>query len=160
MTNRQKAQQFLDQIIRPVLGEMDMWSKSAEKLMLMTACHESGGFQWQRQLNGGPALSWYQIEPRTAKDLYNSYLAYRPTMRDKLRAYEPENGTIEDALMDGRYATALARLIYYRIPAPIGAATDENLAYYWKTYWNTALGKGTKKGFIEDWHRYKPEGYL
>lgn len=150
-----KAQKFLSDVIRPVLHEMSMWSESAEKLLLMTACHESGGFKWKRQMGGGPALSWYQIEPDTAMDVYNNYLSYRPTMRNKLRPYEPENGDIEDALMDDRYATAMCRLIYYRVPARLpDDDNDIGLAEYWKKYYNTHLGAGTADKFLDDWRRY------
>ena len=40
------------------------------------------------------------------------------------------------------YATAVARLIYWRVPRPLPAASDlDGLAAYWKTHYNTAAGE-------------------
>lgn len=154
------ANELLETTIRPVLQRMDMWSRSAEKLLLMTACHESMGFRYKEQLGGGPARSYYQIEPDTLKDCYVNYLQYRPERKGLLNHFYPGDVSLEEALLDDRYATAAARMIYARIAEPLPPADDEvNLARYWKTHWNTPLGKGTQTRFLQDWEEYKPEGY-
>ena len=67
----------------------------------MTACHESGGFRYDRQVGGGPALSYYQIEPDTLFDLYKNYLGYRPERKGLLDQFLPADSTgPETALMD------------------------------------------------------------
>ena len=155
------AKEFLESTLRPTLMDMDMLSRSAEKLLLMTAAHESGGFRHARQIGGGPALSYYQIEPDTLVDLYRNYLGYRPERKGLLDQFLPADSTgPETALMDPVYATAAARMIYYRVPEPLPDMEDDTeMARYWKTYWNTHLGKGTGEKFLDDWNRYKPEGY-
>lgn len=157
------ARQFLQDILRPTLIAMDMASGRAEKLLLMTACHESGGFRWERQLQGGPARSFYQIEPATLKDLYLNYLRFRPALRERLDAFLPYAGCEdpEAALMDRSYATAAARMIYWRDPQPLPDMDDDAaMAATWKRWWNTTKGKGTVEKFLDDWARYKPEGYV
>ena len=155
------AQKFLDGTLRPVLAHMEMGSPSAEKLLLMTACHESGGFRYKQQVGGGPALSYYQIEPRTLHDLIGNYLAYRSDKKTMLDHFWPVDAySLEDALMNDRYATAAARLIYSRVSEQLPSADDDQgMAEYWKTYWNTCAGAGTVDKFLDDWARYKPEDY-
>ena len=51
-------------------------------------------------------------------------------------------------------------MIYARVPQALpDVEDDEELAGYWKTFWNTHLGAGTVEKFLDDWNRYKPEGY-
>lgn len=153
------ARQFLDETLRPTLEKMDMHSPAAEKLLLMTACHESGGFVYDRQV-GGPALSYYQIEPATLNDLYGNYLGFRPERQALLDQFMPEGSAREDALMDAVYATAAARLIYTRVPEALpDFADDEAMGRYCKKYWNTEAGKATPEKYINDWLRYKPDDY-
>lgn len=149
------AEDFLTDVIRPVLMSMDMHTRNAEKLLLMTAVHESGGFRWKKQIKG-PALSWYQIEPRTLEDLYKNWLAYRVGKKMLLDRYGYDD--TKEALMDDVFATAAARLIYARVAEPI-PDNEAGMARYWKTYWNTTRGKGTVEGFLENWKLHGLKGY-
>ncbi|PHS61763.1 MAG: hypothetical protein COB09_16990 [Thalassobium sp.] len=154
------ANKFLVDYIRPVLSEMDMFSAPAEKLLLMTACHESGGFRTKVQDGGGPARSYFQVEPTTLEDLSDNYLRYRPHKIRVLEKFEGEGDSLAEMLLDNRYSVAVARMIYSRVPEPLPAVEDnKNMARYWKTYWNTHLGAGTVKKFLADWKLYRPEGY-
>ena len=48
------------------------------------------------------------------------------------------------------YATAVARLIYWRVPRPLPAANNlDGLAAYWKTHYNTRLGDGREPKFVQ-----------
>ena len=155
-----QAETFLSDTLRPVLAEMDMWSASAEKLLLMTACHESMGFKHKKQMGGGPARSYFQIEPNTLEDLGENYLRHRPHKLIFLQKFEPIADSFADMLMHDRYAVAAARMIYSRVPEPLPDVDDnDGMARYWKSYWNTYLGAGTVEKFLDDWDRYKPEGY-
>jgi len=154
------AQQFLDEILKPTLEKMEMHSPAAEKLLLMTACHESGGFVYERQV-GGPAVSFYQIEPNTLNDLYENYLSFRPERQALLDQFKPsEDCSLDEALMDRVFATAAARLIYARVAEALPSFDDdEGMGRYCKKYWNTEAGKATPEKYINDWLRYKPENY-
>lgn len=149
--------EFLNGILRPTLMQIDMWSYRAERLMLATAIHESGGFKHKLQV-GGPAKSYYQIEPATLADLKKNYLSYRPEKAKILEKVEPVMLDGSDMLMDDVYSTVACRLIYSRIPEPL-PVDIEGCARYWKSYFNTYLGKGTQQKFLDDWYRWKPEGY-
>jgi len=154
------ASDFLADTLRPTLHEIGMYSPSAEKLLLMTACHESAGFKYRRQV-GGPALSFFQMEPNTLTDLYDNYLSYRPDRLAMLDQYRPLPLSHTEALerIDA-YACAAARLQYSRVKEPLPEASDDwGMAEYCKEHWNTTAGKATPQKYYDDWLRYKPEGY-
>jgi len=149
---------FLKETLEPVLTEMGMRSPSAEKLLIMTAAHESMGYRYRAQ-QGGPALSYYQIEPNTLDDLYTNYLAFRPAKQALLDAYLPEGMARAEALENiDSYATAAARLIYGRVPDALpGVADSEALAKYAKKFWNTELGAATWEKYLSDYNLYGPK---
>lgn len=138
-----------EQIIRPVLKSMDMWSEEAEDLLLGTAIHESDGLKRITQYGSGPALSYYQMEPATLHDLYENYLKYQPEKQkllDKFKA--PGLAQADNLRMNVAYATAAARLHYYRSPHIIPKSLEAQ-AVMWKDVYNTHLGKGTTEQYIE-----------
>jgi len=147
------ANDFLHEVINPVLQDMDMWSRSAARLLLMTACHESGGFITREQI-GGPALSFYQIEPKTLTDLYANHLRFHEKKLQIIEKFEPEgiDDPVEALRCCDRYATAVARLQYSRFGEPLPDADDlQNLGRYCKTYWNTGLGAATAEKYVADY---------
>jgi hypothetical protein len=151
------ARAFLNGAIVPVLHAMGMSGVAAEKLLLMTAAHESMGFRYRRQV-GGPALSYFQIEPATLDDLYANYLAFRPRRQTAVDAFLPAGMDRLEALEhDDRYACALARMIYARVAEALPDAEDElALANYAKRYWNTPSGKATAEKYLRDFRAYGP----
>jgi len=143
--------QFRELVIWPTLKYLGMYSESAVNLLLGTAAHESK-LSYLKQING-PALGVYQIEPATHKDVYDNFLGYRLGLREKVLALASNvsNKDIDNELIVNlAYATAIARLIYYRIPEPLPDADDvPGMADYWKRHYNTVLGRGTVEQFIE-----------
>ncbi len=152
------ANSFLADVVNPVLVDIAMDSPEAEKLLLMTACHESMGFRYREQV-GGPALSYFQIEPATLDDLYANYLQYRPGRQLLLDRYLPDGMSRPEALAtEDRYACAAARMIYARFSEAIPTVSDEErMAEYCKQYWNTPLGAATPEKYLDDYHRYGPK---
>lgn len=142
-------------IVRPTLQYLDMWSPAAEELMLGTAAQESR-FTFLKQLGSGPALGLYQVEPATHKDIWNTYLNYKDELADKVKALAsrrfPEHFD-EELIFNLRYATAIARIKYWRVPKPLPNANDiYGLAKYWKEHYNTYKGDGE----IKEWmHNYQ-----
>lgn len=141
---------FRECVIQPTLGHLDMYSLAAENLLIGTAVQESG-LRHLRQMGKGPALGLYQIEPATHEDIWDNFFKYRPSLENKLRDLLGDNVgvTSEHQLITNLvYATAIARLIYYRVSEPLPDADDvDALAVYWKEYYNTRLGKGTTPAF-------------
>ena len=152
------ANTFLQEVIRPVLADLGMGGYSAEKLLMMTACHESMGFRYRVQV-GGPALSYFQIEPNTLADLYFNYLNYRTDRKAVLDGYLSPGEDRMEALRDNdRYACAAARLIYMRVPDALPDVGDDvGFANYAKRYWNTDMGKATPDHYLDDFHIYGPK---
>jgi len=153
--------QLLTAVIRPVLVNLELWSEKAERLILGTALQESECGRWILQLGGGPGLGIYQMETATHNDIWANYLAYQPTLVEKIvRHAAGVHGNSADELVGNLcYATAMCRVHYLRDPEPIpdylvGQAT------YWKRVYNTKAGKGTVNQYMAAWSRYIPAGIL
>ena len=142
--------------IETVLAQVGLYSEEAVALLFGTAAHESGGFKYDRQLGGGPALSYFQIEPATLNDLYENWLMYRPEYLEMLEELRPIGCTREEALVESfEYAICAARLQYLRKPGALPAADDiPAQAAYYKLHWNTPEGKATEDDYIAAFHRY------
>ena len=148
------AMEFRHDYIRPVLKRMGAWSWNAEELLIGTAAHESMGFKHKKQLKGGPARSYFQIEPATLADLYINYLSYRPKKQVLLDRYLIDGFSRSDMLLESiAYSIVAARLQYMRKPGKI-PKTLEAQAAYWKKHWNTVKGAGTIEKYIADYERY------
>lgn len=156
------VREFRRFVVRPTLVHLGLWSEAAETLVVGTAVHESGGLVHNDQVTGrgdsilGPAYGLFQIEPATHRDLFESFLDFSrwAGLRDKflaLRAAEPEPDL--QLVTNLAYATGVCRLLYYRDPEPLPAASDlQGLARYWKRVYNTAAGKGTAAKWLFDYH--------
>jgi hypothetical protein len=134
-----------------------MGGYNAEELLVATAIHESMDLQYIRQLGGGPALSLFQIEPDTHRDVWVNFIAYRPELNQlisRLRFDAFQNQELE--LMGNLpYACAIARLIYRRARGPLPDKDDvKAMAKYWKQNYNTLKGKGRVDHFINNYERY------
>ena len=133
---------------------MGMYSHAASNLLLGTAIQESR-LSYLKQLGGGPALGVYQIEPATLRDIYKEYLYYRPDLKlvvENIRGFNDDELSIIGNL---NYATAIARLVYYRDKMALPDADDVlGLAIYWKRVYNTSLGKGTEQEFVKNYEKY------
>lgn len=146
--------QLREEIIRPILKDMHLWSEEAEDLLIGTALHESDGLKRLRQYGDGPALSYFQMEPETLYDLYENFLKYRPEWLERLNGYQITSLSLsENLVMNLAFSVAAARLQYYRVPEAI-PKSKEGQAEYWKTYWNTEKGKGTVKKYLADLARF------
>lgn len=159
MTTRRTVEQFRRFIVRPTLQHLDPlipYSEAAELLLAGTAVHESGLDNFDQWLGPddvslGPAYGIFQIEPATYRDLMANFLAYRKPLAERVaQLLAPVPTALEQLVTNLSYATAIARVIYYRAPAPLPAAGDaEALAAYWKQVYNTPSGKGTPAQWLQ-----------
>ncbi len=146
-------------IIDPTLKYLDMYSQSASNLLMGTAAQESHMGRFLMQIDGqgrpqGPALGIYQCEGKTHDDIWENYLKFRPSLYDKVASFSLST-TDQDMVWNLRYATAIARIKYWRDPEPLPQAGDiEGLAHTWKNCYNSKLGKGTVEEYIENYNRY------
>lgn len=147
-------------VIKPVLSALNI--PNGANLLLGTAAVESGMGIYFKQING-PALSPWQIESKTARDIEYRYLPefkkhLVPVLNGlKLKnqsyfPYEPPNTSIpHNTELYGNlyYSCAIARLLYLSKPEVLPDEDDiEGMAHYWKKHYNTQLGKGYVKDFI------------
>ena len=138
-----------DHVIAPALDKIGLWSRSAEDLVLGTAIVESG-LTYIRQWGDGPALGLWQVEPSTQNALYTNFLNYRPCLLFKITELRSAGLSLEENLATNlMYGAAVCRLCYYRKSEPLPEAGDlEGQGEYWKTHYNTPLGKGTVTKYV------------
>ena len=123
-------------------------TENAVRLLCMIAAHESDGFTYSRQL-GGPALSLFQIEPRTFRDLCDY------AQRKQLRLVDDLPCSPYRLIFDPRLAAGMARAFFLRFSEPIPPAMDiDGLATYAKHFWNTRYGKATPDDYATAWRTY------
>ena len=156
--NSLETDQLLELVIIPTLKYLNMDSPAAQNLLLGTAAHESAMGRYIKQIRG-PALGIYQVEPATHDDIWINYLKYRPELAAKVRSLIPAfDGDIppaENMIWDLRYATANARICYWRISEPLPDANDiPAMADYWDVHYNANPHKGFPHEFVAAYERY------
>ena len=151
---------FRDQVVRPVLQSLALDSPAAELLMLGTAAQESN-FKFLEQISGGPGIGLFQMEPRTYHDIWDRFLATRPVWNARAREWSHNSsipGTSRpiaaEMAWNLRYAAAMARIHYYRVPEALPVAQPEAVARYWKRYYNTIHGSGSVEQFVKNLQKY------
>ncbi len=147
--------QVRDFIIEPALEGIGLHSPEAADLVLFTGLQESG-YRYVKQLGTGPALSFWQIEPTTAHDIFETYLKFRDELEDAVSGYMFD-GTMEANLIGNLFfAAALCRIKYRRSPLPLPDVGDgPGMAHIWKQAYNTPLGAGHPQEFINSWEKHK-----
>lgn len=148
------------EIIRPVLKHLDPvipFSYAAENLLMGTCAQESRMGEFLVQLGDGPAQGIFQMEPATEQDIILNYISYRTDLSREINQLVPEfeHGGINDLTGNLFYACAMARVHYYRVPMALPLADNvEEMAHYWKLYYNTPEGKGTVAEFVHNYNKF------
>lgn len=136
-------------IIRPVLCDLCLWSVAAENLLLGTAVQESG-LRHLCQLHDHPSREFFQIKPETDAEIHENFLVLHPGLAAKIHALlAPKPSHAEQLTTNLAYATAIARIVYYRCPEQLPDAQNiAALAHYWKRHFNKDEGRGSIPAFI------------
>lgn len=124
--------------------------------MVFTCAVESEGGTYIKQVKG-PAMGIYQCEPNTHMDIWRNYIVHKGHFISILGMnFGCTSIPSADKLMsDLRYATAIARLHYFRVSEPLPPSKDVDAIYeYYKKYYNTALGKSVKDKSIAAYNRF------
>jgi hypothetical protein len=127
----------------------------AQHLLLGTVAQESA-FTYTRQIGGGPARGYGQIEPATEHSLWGDFLAYQDDLAAYITSRCGRGGPDEYALEhDMVYGILLMRTLYFwRDPDELPAWDDvEEAARRWKRYYNTPAGAGTEAQYIASYDR-------
>lgn len=151
-------EQYEKHVLRPVLETMGMVSENAVQLMIGTALQESR-FEYLVQLEEGPAVGFFQMEPATSEDIMYRYVQnkdhhFRDMVQTASQLVSPWNLSPAalrlHVLSNLRLQVVLARLKYYMVPAAI-PDTLAGQSKYWKQYYNTPLGAGTADEYMENY---------
>jgi len=143
--------QFRDYVIEPTLEDLGLMSTAASELVLGTALQESH-LTYIKQLGTGPALGVCQMEPNTHDDIWQNFLQYRDVLSDAI--LEIGGPDPRELIWNLKYSVAMCRVHYRRVSNPLPQAGDvSGQAQYWKTYYNTNLGKGTTQEYIDNWSK-------
>lgn len=116
-------------------------SEEAVTLVLGTIAHESDFGSHTVQMGGGPALGIAQIEPSTFVWLQDKYAEKFPRhiLKDRFS---------RDLRTDNELSILVCRLRYLVVKEPLPQTKDEMAAYY-KKYYNTAAGKAEPADFLK-----------
>ena len=162
------TKQFRLHVVRPVLTRIKLWSTAAENLVMGTAQHESH-LRYIDQVDKadvpGPAFGVCQMERRTHEDIYRNFLGNQRSLKRavvELASYFV--GEFPDATemtWNLAYAVAMCRVFYRRVDQALPSAQRPDLlCQYWKTYYNTRLGRGTIEQALPHFEHAVKEGSL
>ena len=152
-------------IVRPTLQQIDLYSPSAEELLMLTWAQETHGATYLQQGyktlddGRGVGLGPYSMEPATHGDIWTNYLHHRPRLAALVRSQALSRGVpvppASEMIGNHYYATAMARVHYLRAAAPLPGAADLNgLAIYWDEYYNRNPNAGFPDEAVRNYRRY------
>ena len=140
-------------IISEVLTKLEKETNIKKTTEAVNLIYETGmaesGYRALVQKGGGPALSFFQIEPATAKDIFNNYVEYREPLVEALIHLGFDPMDLDFSVKTNiAVAVCMCRFHYRRVPSAI-PKTKEGRAKYWKAHYNTELGKGTVEHYLK-----------
>jgi hypothetical protein len=159
--------QFKEHVVVPTLKYLDSeipYSEEAVDLLMLTCAHESRGGKYLRQkgMTGDRgAFGVYQMELATELDIENNFLRHRMGLHAKVWDMIPTYAVHRLTLLIPclAYATAMARVHYWRVPEALPSKDDTNymsaLGDYAKRYYNTHLGKATSSRYVTDYLEWR-----
>ncbi len=139
---------FQSKMINPVLVRLHLYSPSSSNLLLGTAIQET--------MIGRLSKNIFQISIDTARDVNKYYLSKNPMLKTEVDAFYNSRQSLNWNLEHNvNYEIAMARIIYLRTNQPLPNAADlKGLGRYWKINYNTYLGKGTAREYVENYEEY------
>jgi hypothetical protein len=152
-------EEFVSDVVLPALTTLglDEDLTAATELLLGTALQESN-LVHRVQLGGGPARGLFQMEPNTHDDIWANFLKFRPALAEKIGPFLDGAAPNSQLLTNNdKYAAAMARIQYHRMGRVVGkAAIPERgdipgMADYWKKFYNTERGAGSRAQFVANW---------
>lgn len=155
------AKDLREFIVRPTLKYLDPeipYSQTAENLLMGTAAQESHLMYLDQLTPGpGPAYGLWQMEKATHKWLWDSYIQKDPALKAKfdglVSAFPDEH--MDQMRSNLAFAVAMARMRYMVVKEPMPQSGKiEDIAAYYKKYYNTYKGSATVQQFIDNYKKY------
>jgi len=88
-----------------------------------------------------------------------NFLVYKPVLQDAVERFKSQRDSLKNLKANLEYQIVIARLIFFRKKDALPDAKDiDGMAEYWKTHYNTYMGKGTVAEAIENYKRYVING--
>jgi hypothetical protein len=154
--------EYLRDIIRLSTRTINRWSPNSEEIQMMIAAHESYLGLHLKQIGGGPARGLYGMEfgvdskgkDRTERDIWRSYLSFKPGIVAQIKALGGPSGPDELHLTYNYvYATIMCRIKLLQCPGPLPAADNiPAMAKYADDFYNGG-GKASPEKYINDYRR-------
>lgn len=146
--------QYRDYIVEPALEAIGLNSQARMRLVIGTGLQESNLHyidQLDKAERPGPAYGVFQMEKATHEDIWRNFLSKKTHIRDRLDALMIRGiAPVEQLHGNAYYAAAMCGIFYLRFPEALPDPADlGGMAYYWKKYYNTHLGKGTEEQFMK-----------
>jgi len=164
-----KADHFQRLIVEPTLAKMGEYdpklnTPASVVLVMGTAAQETNlGYYWVQNTPQEVGKGFFQIE----KDTLDYLLDYldRPSkhgLRDIImglvsveNSYRGREVLLDELVESPKFSTAMCRLRYWPIPAPVPPADDLlALGAYWKKWYNTIHGAGTAEAWVSSYKRF------
>jgi hypothetical protein len=147
----------IQEIIDDTLHRISMYSPEASTMVFNTGLVESG-YRALMQYPSKIARSYFQVEPNTCYDIFDSYLRYRKAtwydvidsceLNEKYKQIIPTKQECARLLTNNiAFAICMTRLVYRRVPTRLPKKDDHDAqAHYWLKHYNGG-GKGSVEKF-------------
>lgn len=145
--------QLKQHVVKTALDYLNLGGKQAVNMVTGTILSESysGGVTHLKQMNNGVAVGIGQMEPATYNDIFKNFLSSsrRSDLLQRIKNiagnfWLDSNGLPSCGNLIGNlyFSAAMTRVFYLRISKPLPNYGDaEEMAKYYKQYYNTPLGK-------------------
>lgn len=108
---------LLELTIRPTLATMRVDRLNERAILLLAIAMQESGLTFRRQMPSGPARSWWQIEPPTARDTLTRHAGAR-TMAEQLGCSDLESALQWCDALGCAIAAGLVHLCPLKLPMP------------------------------------------
>ncbi len=142
------AGEFVTYVIRPTLQQLNLYTESFEKLLLVTAAAETGiGLHIARADQSGMGV--YMISPQQHRQVWDQFLAFDPELASKVRGCASQQEFLaspdQELAFNLSYSTAIAAAIYLQaLGTPCSSASPLQLAKLWQLHFKQSASIGTE----------------
>ena len=140
--------EIIDEVLHQLEDAGIKRTVEAYNLVVETGLAESGYRAIEGYGEGNPAVSFWQLEPETIRDMWDNYISYRkPLIEACYKLGLIEANKVFSVFSNIALASAFCRIYYRRKPGAI-PKTMPARAEYWKKHYNTYKGRGTVDHYI------------
>jgi hypothetical protein len=140
--------EIIDEVLHQLEDAGIKRTVEAYNLVFETGLAESGYRAIEGYGEGNPAVSFWQLEPDTIRDMWDNYIIYRkPLIEACYKLGLIEANKVFSVFSNIALASAFCRIYYRRKPGAI-PKTMPARAEYWKKHYNTYKGRGTVDHYI------------